>query len=101
MHIKLMESALQTHPDKTAVVNGRLELREEYMDMSRMQDDDLRGMRTSFMALYIEKVKEFTALGDNRYATPEGVEVRRDMDYYDGLLRRLECEMACRMLPLA
>ncbi len=78
---------------------GKLELREG-ADPMRMTDDELRKARLDMVAARMEVSKKFNEMGDDRFATPEGNQLFGDLNYYSGVISRLECEMAYRLITL-
>lgn len=78
----------------------RVMLAEAYVDLTAGTDDELRTLRTQMVAKHSECMKAFVDCGDKRYSSPEGNECYRDMQYYDGLIRRIEAEMSYRMIAL-
>ena len=81
--------------------SGLLVLTEDYMDLSALADDHIRALRQIMTDKATQERADFNALGDDRYCSPEGAAEMRDMNYYDECLRRIESEMAARMLTLS
>ena len=77
---------------------GNLVLTEA--DLGALTDDMLRGVRREFVEKQRELQEEFIAIGEDRFNNAVGLELFRDIQYYDGLIRRVEAEMQYRLLTL-
>lgn len=79
---------------------GRLEITEAE-SLQRLTDDQLQTMRKAFVALRTKSRKKHSKFSDaTAFSTPEGQQAFADIDYYNGLIRRIEFEMQDRYLPL-
>lgn len=84
----------------TKLEAGRLVLAEAYKDLGKADDQELRKLRKAMIGKHAEKLKAFQELGDDRYSTPAGNGLMRDMGYYGQCITRIEGEMQYRMLTL-
>jgi hypothetical protein len=91
--------AIEVESGKVVLVEGgRVDLCET--DLGNMDDDELRGMRKLMVKKQGKINQEFMALGDDKYSTPEGNALLRDIGYYSNVLYRIENEMVYRLLTL-
>lgn len=80
---------------------GRYVINEDAGDLARMSDAQLKKTRSTMVDKRNEKRNDHAALPDmNKYSSPEGSAILDDLYYYNQIVSRLECEMACRMLTL-
>lgn len=80
---------------------GRYILSEDAGDLARMSDAQLKKTRAAMVDKRAEKRSAHGELpSDTKYSSPEGSAILDDLYYYNQIVSRLECEMACRLLPL-
>ena len=68
--------------------------------MRSTTDDDLRAMRKQLVSARQSLQKKLRDLGDDKYSTHAGTQLFADVAYYDGVIRKIEMEMGCRLLLL-
>lgn len=83
------------------VEGGQYFLNEDADDLPRMEDEDLQDLRKTFVEKRTALRAAQAAMDpEDRYGSPEGSALFDDLCYYNALISRIECEMACRLLPL-
>lgn len=81
------------------VEGGTLDVKEA--ELHRLTDDELRAMRKTFTAERMKKQKKFAAIADaDKFATPAGSQAFSDIEYYNGIIWRVEREMQDRYIIL-
>ena len=70
-------------------------------ELHRLTDEQLKTMRKAFIVVRMKSHKKHAAIDDAmKFSTPAGQQAFADIEYYNGIIRRLEFEMADRYLVL-